>query len=235
MCEIDINECDQKPCLNGGRCIDGINNFTCDCSNTGFEGYLCEVDVDECRRDDPCVRGRCSNLPGSFICHCDAPDDCGRRCDRKDPCKQEVDVCHNGASCTAYCDEPLDTLTQATFFKCSCLEGFQGRNCSVTVNVARCLKFKRLGIDHSFFSFARLNVDCRGTRPTEPATGGHHRADRGCLAADRSHRKCSLRDDGAQQAGDARHLQPQSTGNVQPACRNGPSHEATARGAPHLN
>lgn len=86
-CEIDINECAQRPCLNGGRCIDGVNNFTCDCSSTGYEGYLCEVDVDECRRDDPCVRGRCINSPGSYSCVCESEDDCGRHCDRKDPCR----------------------------------------------------------------------------------------------------------------------------------------------------
>lgn len=86
-CEIDINECAQRPCLNGGRCIDGVNNFTCDCTSTGYEGYLCEVDVDECRRDDPCVRGRCLNSPGSYSCLCESEDDCGRHCDRKDPCR----------------------------------------------------------------------------------------------------------------------------------------------------
>ena len=83
-----MNECQQRPCLNGGRCIDGINNFTCDCSNTGYEGYLCEVDVDECSTgNNPCVRGRCLNSAGSYNCLCDFEDDCGRHCDRKDPCK----------------------------------------------------------------------------------------------------------------------------------------------------
>lgn len=85
-CEVDVNECEKRPCLNGGRCIDGANNFTCDCTGTGYEGYLCEVDVDECRRDDPCVRGRCINSPGSYSCICEAEDDCGRHCDKKDPC-----------------------------------------------------------------------------------------------------------------------------------------------------
>ena len=94
---------------------------------------MCEVDIDECRRDDPCVRGRCSNLPGSYVCHCESDDDCGRHCDRKDPCKQEEAVCFNGASCSAYCDDPLDAFTNSPVFKCICLDGFQGRNCSLAV------------------------------------------------------------------------------------------------------
>ena len=72
------NECAQRPCLNGGRCIDGVNNLTCDCSSTSYEEYLCEVDVEECRRDDPCVRGRCLNSPGNYSCLCESEDDCGR-------------------------------------------------------------------------------------------------------------------------------------------------------------
>jgi len=129
LCEIDINECTQRPCLNGGRCIDGVNNFTCDCSTTGFEGYLCEVDIDECRHMEPCVSGRCVNSAGSYNCICDNDDDCGKHCDRKDPCKNDS-ICFNGASCIAYCDE-LEPNTNFPSYTCSCLEGFEGRNCSI--------------------------------------------------------------------------------------------------------
>ena len=36
-CEIDINECASIPCQNGGLCTDLINNYTCDCVDTGQE------------------------------------------------------------------------------------------------------------------------------------------------------------------------------------------------------
>ncbi len=31
FCEDNINECLEAPCNNGASCIDGINNFTCQC------------------------------------------------------------------------------------------------------------------------------------------------------------------------------------------------------------
>jgi len=45
-CEINIDECLSSPCLYGGNCTDGINNYTCDCSNTYHEGRNCETGRD---------------------------------------------------------------------------------------------------------------------------------------------------------------------------------------------
>ena len=38
-----------------GRCIDGINNFTCIC-DAGYEGKTCDIDYDDCS-SSPCVHG----------------------------------------------------------------------------------------------------------------------------------------------------------------------------------
>ena len=37
----DINDCIPNPCLFNGTCIDGINDFKCNCL-MGFRGELCE-------------------------------------------------------------------------------------------------------------------------------------------------------------------------------------------------
>lgn len=39
LCEQNINDClddgNHQKCQNGGQCIDGINQFTCNCTETG--------------------------------------------------------------------------------------------------------------------------------------------------------------------------------------------------------
>lgn len=68
LCETEIDECAAKPCQNGGKCIDMIADYKCDCRNTGFEGVNCEVDIDECvtSRITCGGRGSCLNTRGSF-------------------------------------------------------------------------------------------------------------------------------------------------------------------------
>lgn len=69
-CEINVNECLSNPCKNKGQCIDGINNYTCNCDNTGYTGPTCELDIDECDTN-PCInQGYCFNYYGTYVCHC---------------------------------------------------------------------------------------------------------------------------------------------------------------------
>lgn len=46
-CDTNIDDCDPYPCLNGGSCIDGVNEYTCDCSS-GYSGDSCETNIDDC-------------------------------------------------------------------------------------------------------------------------------------------------------------------------------------------
>ena len=39
---LDIDECGPSPCLNGGTCIDGINQFTCNCTE-GWTADRCHI------------------------------------------------------------------------------------------------------------------------------------------------------------------------------------------------
>ena len=39
---VDIDECASVSCQNGGTCIDGINEFTCDCV-PGHTGSICDI------------------------------------------------------------------------------------------------------------------------------------------------------------------------------------------------
>lgn len=41
-CQHDINECDSKPCLNGGSCQDSYGTYKCTCPQ-GYTGLNCQV------------------------------------------------------------------------------------------------------------------------------------------------------------------------------------------------
>ena len=70
MCEVDIDDCTKDSCAHG-VCIDRVNSFDCNCTNTGFNGRRCEEDIDECAQAEfNCVHGLCKNLPGSYECKC---------------------------------------------------------------------------------------------------------------------------------------------------------------------
>lgn len=92
-CETNIDECapdlkGELPCKNGGKCFDAVNNFTCDCQNTGYTGGNCTEDIDECENSQTdCGHGRCQNLPGSYECICDFGY-CGYNCGMLDPCQE---------------------------------------------------------------------------------------------------------------------------------------------------
>ena len=60
------------PCQNNGECIDGINEYFCNCTDTGFEGVHCEINIDECLLNgDPCQNeATCIDLINEYQCQC---------------------------------------------------------------------------------------------------------------------------------------------------------------------
>ena len=66
---VEINECEQYPCQNGGTCMDEVNGFSCSCV-AGFTDDTCSTDIDECK-SDPCQNGgTCLNTPSPYTCVC---------------------------------------------------------------------------------------------------------------------------------------------------------------------
>lgn len=117
-CEINIDDCASHPCYNGGKCIDLVNDFSCDCSGIGFTGSQCQYNVDECEVK-PCQNnGRCFDTIGWYICHCQDGWG-GELCEKPISCHTQQ--CLNGGTCL---DKPIG-------FQCVCPLGFTGELCQL--------------------------------------------------------------------------------------------------------
>ncbi|XP_053686299.1 protein serrate [Sabethes cyaneus] len=130
-CEINIDECAEGPCQNGGTCIDMVGKFRCECPPQ-WTGETCNIDVDECETNvasglGPCINAEsCRNLPGSFQCSC-LEGWGGPTCAQNlDDC---VGRCKNGATC-------IDLVND---YHCACAAGYTGRDCSTDIN--ECVNF----------------------------------------------------------------------------------------------
>lgn len=133
------------PCVNGGRCEDGVNQFICQCP-PGYAGKRCEKEIDECdsskskqnynrfvgdlhfqhfqtnlskfSSSDPCQHGGiCIDGLNSYTCNC-MPGFTGTNCETNiDDCI--ANPCRNGGSC-------IDLVNG---YKCVCKIPYSGRNC----------------------------------------------------------------------------------------------------------
>ncbi|XP_038057449.1 adhesion G protein-coupled receptor E2-like [Patiria miniata] len=148
----DIDECMNHLCQNGATCVDGINEYSCNC-DSGFKGTLC-AEVHYCF-SAPCRNGgNCEDGTGTFMCTCMAgyeglqceidTDECSSSpCQNGGACSDAVDgyTCHcpgyEGAQCQTEIDEcasnpcsqygNCDNLVDA--YACHCLPGYVGVHC----------------------------------------------------------------------------------------------------------
>ncbi|KAB7501347.1 Fibropellin-1 [Armadillidium nasatum] len=95
FCEINIDECESSPCING-QCIDGINSYHCQCY-PGYEGTHCEHEIDECERYQPCVHGACVDKIADYECQCENEYG-GKNCSVLLIGCHDVE-CYNGGTC----------------------------------------------------------------------------------------------------------------------------------------
>uniref|UniRef100_A0A7N8WVV0 Fibulin-7-like n=1 Tax=Mastacembelus armatus TaxID=205130 RepID=A0A7N8WVV0_9TELE len=107
----DINECASSPCLNGGTCMDEVNQFSCVCAK-GWAGATCQMhsmntDTYECELFHNGQAGRlclhaCVNTAGGYRCSCpvgyDVTQD-GRSCRDIDECATRQNNCTNDQMC----------------------------------------------------------------------------------------------------------------------------------------
>uniref|UniRef100_A0A8C9TA92 Notch receptor 2 n=1 Tax=Scleropages formosus TaxID=113540 RepID=A0A8C9TA92_SCLFO len=134
-CDVQINECDSNPCLNGGTCEDGLNEFSCVCP-PGTHGLLCYSGADLCASRS-CGHGECIDhmlialhfpcLQASVCLH-------RYRCDcvqgwMGQHCEQEIDECG-----TNPCQNRGHCITSQGSYQCKCEPGYSGINCEVNID-----------------------------------------------------------------------------------------------------
>ncbi|KAK0063874.1 fibropellin-1, partial [Biomphalaria pfeifferi] len=120
-CSVNVDDCANVRCRNGGTCQDRKRDFFCNCQS-GFTGRLCEADINECLNQSLCQNGKCVNNYGSFICTC-YKGFTGRRCESNiNDCASSP--CQNAGYC-------IDLVSAYT---CRCSTGFTGRHCEQDLN-----------------------------------------------------------------------------------------------------
>jgi hypothetical protein len=112
----NVDDCLDLPCQNDGLCIDGINKFTCDCSQTKFEGKFCEFGRDcfECNSNGTL---HCDQTKSACVC---------KRTHGGKHCEIELDPC-----LTRPCVHGECSSNRMDEYKCVCAVGFKGKNCDL--------------------------------------------------------------------------------------------------------
>ena len=103
-------------CQNNGQCVDGINDFTCDCTGTGFEGDKCENNINDCISHNCQNNGQCIDGINDFTCDCTGTGFDGDACENNiNDCISHD--CQNNGQC-------VDGIND---FTCDCSDtGFEG-------------------------------------------------------------------------------------------------------------
>eukprot|EP00058_Branchiostoma_floridae_P005501 XP_002590989.1 hypothetical protein BRAFLDRAFT_119094 [Branchiostoma floridae] len=117
ICEIDLDECSAKPCLNNGTCYEEHPvGFGCTCE-PGYEGDICEIDIDECANVTCENGGTCVDGINEYSCDCPIGIE-GTHCEINiDDCPGVT--CQNGGTC-------VDGIND---YSCDCVDGYEGEHC----------------------------------------------------------------------------------------------------------
>lgn len=132
-CEIQIDNCEINPCLNDFLCIDGVEDYFCDCADSSvWSGKNCQKD-DFCTSELPCSdNGLCTN--GECKCNGNLKFGyTGTNCAVLDYCVLGDQVLGYGTQ-PVVCPENSVCISQTDSNICQCAPGFTPPNdCSKSV------------------------------------------------------------------------------------------------------
>ncbi|XP_065216653.1 protein jagged-2-like [Planococcus citri] len=124
-CEVVINPCVTGPCVNGGTCIENLenqNHYQCLCP-PGWTGSDCSINIDECA-SSPCQNGgTCVDAINGYQCLCSSNWE-------GDHCQLDVNECE----ATKPCKNAISCQNLPGDYQCECVKGFKGKNCEQNLN-----------------------------------------------------------------------------------------------------
>ncbi|KAM9842356.1 protein jagged-2-like [Aulostomus maculatus] len=123
LCDKDLNYCGtNRPCQNGGTCMNTEpDEYNCACPD-GYSGKNCEIAEHACL-SDPCANGgTCHEVPSGFKCHCPAGWS-GPTC-ALDTDECASNPCAYGGTC----------IDRENGFECICPPEWTGKTCQIDVN-----------------------------------------------------------------------------------------------------
>uniref|UniRef100_A0A8C6M1S3 Delta-like protein n=1 Tax=Nothobranchius furzeri TaxID=105023 RepID=A0A8C6M1S3_NOTFU len=123
LCDKDLNYCGtNRPCKNGGTCMNTEpDEYNCACPD-GYSGKNCEIAEHACL-SNPCANGgTCHEVPSGFECHCPAGWS-GPTC-AKDTDECASSPCAQGGTC----------MDMENGFECICPPQWTGKTCQIDMN-----------------------------------------------------------------------------------------------------
>ncbi|XP_067868625.1 protein crumbs homolog 1-like isoform X1 [Heterodontus francisci] len=127
LCSPDVNECASQPCQNNGICIDGLNNYTCQCPQDPviYLGKNCELQFDACYFNLCMNNGTCKTTPGSLQYNCTClPGFAGTQC------SLNINECESNPCQGVH----IDCIDRVNGYSCLCSPGYAGENCTTEIN-----------------------------------------------------------------------------------------------------
>eukprot|EP01043_Picozoa_sp_COSAG02_P061252 COSAG02_NODE_8192_length_2667_cov_3.421729_1_plen_854_part_10 len=117
-CDIDVNECDSNPCMNGADCTDSTTDST-----IGYHAYRCNCDMGFA--NGQCQAGFLSNYTEECtVAESSVSSDWTGNCDI------DVNECaSNPCQNSAECSEPPLTATSYNSYTCACTRGYANGDC----------------------------------------------------------------------------------------------------------
>uniref|UniRef100_G3NXB9 Delta-like protein n=1 Tax=Gasterosteus aculeatus aculeatus TaxID=481459 RepID=G3NXB9_GASAC len=111
-----------NPCKNGGRCVDLVNDFYCQCADS-WKGKTCHSRESQCDATTCSNGGTCYDHGDAFRCAC-PPGWGGNTCNTARNSTCASGPCSNGGTCVGGGDT----------FTCICKEGWEGPTCGQNIN-----------------------------------------------------------------------------------------------------